>query len=87
MCSAESDGKFEQKSTQPAKAVKHLLDLLQLIMRDFHIWRIASHALEILAVFLQVAGDILSCHAFHIHQLQDGLRHCILDALHPKAFI
>lgn len=42
--------------------------------------RKALHALEVKAILLQVAGNVLPGEAIHIHELHDGLRHRALDA-------
>uniref|UniRef100_A0A8R7U266 Uncharacterized protein n=1 Tax=Triticum urartu TaxID=4572 RepID=A0A8R7U266_TRIUA len=40
----------------------------------------ALHPLDVEAVLLEVAGDVLAGEALHVHQLHDGLGHRALDA-------
>ena len=64
------------------KAVPYLLHLLQSLRASLGIRREPSKLLQVQAILLQMAGNILSRHAIHIHQLQDCLRNSILDTLH-----
>ena len=62
----------------------HLLNGLEGIMRNPCIGGVASQTFEVLTVLLEMRCHILTCHAIHVHQLQDGLRHSILHALHSQ---
>ena len=60
---------------------RDLLHLLEGVQGQAGRGRISCHALQVQAILLQMARHILARHAFHIHQLQDGLRHSILHSL------
>lgn len=64
--------------------VMHLLNGLEVLRRGLGIRRVAPQLLQVQAVLLQMAGNILTSHAIHVHQLQYGLWDCVLDTLHQS---